>query len=312
MNIAFWDNQLCERGTTTSLFDYAFFNKTILGNNSFIFFDKNRDSQPNIIDKFKKHFVVHETNDFIEVDTYLLKYNITHIYIIKGGSIDSRISRVAKNCIHCVFNCYQPHGEVYSSISPCVKGNDNKYPVVPHMINLPNNDRNLRAQLKIPENAIVFGGYGGKDSFDIKFVQNIVYQVAQNNLNIYFLFANFNTFCPKLPNIIHLPTITDLDEKVAFINTCDANLWARSIGETFGLTIGEFSTKNKPIVTMKIGDLSHATILGDNAFWYHDENSLLSILLNFNPNDARQKKWNAYADYAPDKVIQIFKKTFLD
>lgn len=26
MNIAFWDNQLCERGTTTSLFDYAFYN----------------------------------------------------------------------------------------------------------------------------------------------------------------------------------------------------------------------------------------------------------------------------------------------
>ncbi len=164
----------------------------------------------------------------------------------------------------------------------------------------------------MPDNAIVFGGYGGKDSFDIKFVQNIVYQVAQNNLNIYFLFANFNTFCPKLPNIIHLPTITGLDDKVAFINTCDANLLARSIGETFGLTIGEFSTKNKPVIAMKIGDLAHADILGDNAFWYHDDLSLLSILLNFNPNDSRLQNWNAYTDYTPEKVMQIFKKTFLD
>ena len=32
MNIAFWDNQLCERGTTTSLFDYAFYNQKILKN----------------------------------------------------------------------------------------------------------------------------------------------------------------------------------------------------------------------------------------------------------------------------------------
>lgn len=312
MNVAFWDNQLCERGTTTSLFDYAFFNQTILGNRSFVFFDKHRDNQPNIIDKFKAHFVLHDVDDFSEVDAYLLKYNISHIYIIKGGAIDSRISKVAKNCIHCVFNCFQPHGHVYSSISPCVKGNDNQYPVVPHMINLPNNHRNFRTQLNIPDNAIVFGGYGGKDSFDITFVQNIVYQVAKNNLNIFFLFANFNTFCPKLPNIIHLPTITDLHDKVAFINTCDANLWARSIGETFGLTIGEFSTKNKPVIAMKIGDLAHAHILGEHAFWYHDEHSLLSILLNFNPNDARLQNWNAYTDFTPDKVMQIFKKTFLD
>ena len=32
MNIAFWDNQLCERGTTVSLFDYAYFNQTLLNN----------------------------------------------------------------------------------------------------------------------------------------------------------------------------------------------------------------------------------------------------------------------------------------
>lgn len=312
MNIAFWDNQLCERGTAATLFNYAFFNQTILGNRSFIFFDKNRNNHPKIIDNFKTHFVVHETDNFIEVDAFLLKYNITHIYITKGGSIDSRISTVAKNCIHCVFNCYQPHGDVYSSISSCVKGNDNQYPVVPYMVNLPNHNRNLRALLNIPDNAIVFGGYGGKDSFNIKFVQNIVFQLAQTRPNIYFLFANFDIFCPKLPNIIHLPTITDLDDKVAFINTCDAKLWARTIGETFGLAIAEFSTKNKPVIAMKIGDLCHANILGDNAFWYHDEFSLLSILLNFNPADARQKNWNAYTDYTPDKVMQIFKHTFLD
>lgn len=83
MNVAFWDNQLCERGTTTSLFDYAFFNQAILGNRSFVFFDAHRDSHPKIIHKFKTHFVVHDTHDFSEVDTLLLKFNISHIYIIK-------------------------------------------------------------------------------------------------------------------------------------------------------------------------------------------------------------------------------------
>ena len=83
MNVAFWDNQLCERGTTTSLFDYAFFNQHFLGNRSFVFFDKHTNSHPDIIHKFKTHFVVHDTDNFSEVDTLLLKYHIHHIYIIK-------------------------------------------------------------------------------------------------------------------------------------------------------------------------------------------------------------------------------------
>ena len=37
MNIGFWDNQLSERGTTTSLFDYAFYNQKLLGNNLIFF-----------------------------------------------------------------------------------------------------------------------------------------------------------------------------------------------------------------------------------------------------------------------------------
>ena len=161
-NIAFWTNQLCERGTTVASYDYAYYNQTILGNKSYIFYDKNNPyNKKEIIEKFKKHFIIHETDDFKEVDEYLVKYNISHIYIIKSGAIDSRLSKVAKNCIHCVFTCSEPHGEVYSSIAPWVEGNNNKYPVVPHMVNLPKNNNNMREKLNIPENAIVFGGYGG-------------------------------------------------------------------------------------------------------------------------------------------------------
>ena len=313
MNIAFWDNQLCERGTSVSLYDYAFYNQTFLGNTSYIFYDKNNSENKNeIIKKFKKYFIVHETDNFKEVDDYLLKYNIKHIYIIKSGKLDSRLSKVSKNCIHCVFNCYEHHGDVYSSISPWVKGNDGKYPVVPHMINLPKHNRNMRDKLNIPEKSVVFGGYGGKDSFSIKFVHNVVYDVAKKNPNIYFLFANFNKFCQDLPNIIHISMITDLDEKVEFINTCDANLWARIDGETFGISIGEFSSKNKPIIAMTIGDLAHVHLLGNKAIWYTNEKDLTEILLNFNPKIESQKDWNAYKEYTPEKVMLTFKKIYLD
>lgn len=48
MNIAFWDNCLCERGTTTSLYDYAYYNQTLLGNKSYIFYDKIVPKQQNV------------------------------------------------------------------------------------------------------------------------------------------------------------------------------------------------------------------------------------------------------------------------
>ena len=312
-NVAFWDNQLCERGTTVAMYDYAYYNQTILGNKSYIFYDKNNpNNKKEIIEKFKKHFIVHETDDFKEVDEYLVKNNISHIYIIKSGELDSRLSKVAKNCVHCVFTCSQPHGEVYSSIAPWVQGNHNKYPVVPHMVNLPKNNNNMREKLNIPKNAIVFGGYGGKESFNIKFVQNVVCNIVQNNDNIYFLFANFHKFCQDFPNIIHLPMITNLQEKVEFINTCDAMLWAQQKGEVMSMSMGEFSTLNKPIICKDIGfNRGHVHILKEKAIWYNNEKDLTDILLNFNPEIESKKDWNAYKDYTPEKVMKIFNDIFL-
>lgn len=313
MNIGFWENQLCERGTTIALYDYAYYNQTILQNKSFVFYDTtNRENKPTVITKFTDCFPVHGLTSFNQIEEYLKKYAITHLYIIKYGIIDDKITNNVKTCNHCVFNCTQPHGDVYASISPGVMGNNGKYPVVPHMINLPSNSNNLRNLLNIPVNAVVFGGYGGRESFSIKYVHQVVYYVAKNNPNIYFLFANFNKFCHDLPNIIHLPMIVDMNEKVRFINTTDAMLWARQEGETFGIAIGEFSSKNKPVIATKIGDTSHVTILKDKAFWYYDETSLYNILMKFRPTDEKDKDWNAYKNYTPEKVMEIFKEVFLD
>lgn len=313
MNIAFWDNQLGERGTTTSLFDYAYYNQILLGNKSYVFYCKHSKNNNNdIIQKFKNNFDTFETNNFSEVDDILLKYKITHIFIIKSGNIDHHLSKIAKNCIHCVFNCYQPHGEIYSSISQWVRGNNGKYPVIPYMINLPKHNKNLREVLNIPYGAIVYGGYGGRDNFNIPFVHKVIFNIAKLYPNIYFLFANFNRFCPPLHNIIHLPTIIKLDKKVEFINTCDAMIWARKGGETFGSAIAEFSTLNKPVIAMKIGDKAHIHLLGNKGIWYNSPLSLGRILLNFNPKLYRNINWNVYEDYTPEKVMKIFKEVFLD
>lgn len=307
MNVAFWDNYLCERGTTTSLFDYAHHNQTLLGNKSFIFYNSSLQSVPAVVDKFKKHFLVIGVKSFQDVDSHLKELNITHIYIIKSGEANDQLSKVAKNCIHCVFTASTPHGDVYAAISPHVRG-VTTHPVVPHMINLPSHDENLRKSLNIPEDALIFGGYGGKNQFDIPYVRLAVAEFAINNPSVHFLFANFNPIAPKCSNVHNLPMILDLSDKVKFINTCDAMLHARSDGETFGIAIGEFSTKNKRIITCASGDRAHLAILKDKALVYSDKASLTKILTEFKTHEG---DWNAYKDYTPAQVMKVFQEVFL-
>jgi hypothetical protein len=96
-----------------------------------------------------------------------------------------------------VFSSREPHGEVYSSISKYVSHYNDNIPVLPHIVHLPYHEENMRKELNIPDDATVFGRHGGKGQFDIQFVQQVVYQIAKANPNIYFLFVNTNEFCEK-------------------------------------------------------------------------------------------------------------------
>jgi hypothetical protein len=315
VKVAFWDNRLCERGTTVALFDYAYYNVKLLGNESYIFYDINReDNKEDVINKFKKHFCVIGLNGFNEIHMYLEHMGIMFLYNIKYGTNDGKITEHAHTLIHAVFEC-EPHGsdrDVYVSLSSVLKNYNPSIPIFPHMVNLPDNFKNMRKELDIPADSMVFGRYGGKGEFDIPFVHNIVYQVALKNPKIYFLFANTNEFCPKLPNIIHIPAVIDLHKKVEFINTCDAMIHARYRGETFGLSIAEFSSKNKPVLCSSIheGEDEHLRILGNKAIVYN-ENDLYFILTNLTRGFIELRDWNAYRDYTPENVMKIFNDVFI-
>jgi hypothetical protein len=174
INIGFWSNQLCERGTEIALYDYAYYNQKIFGNKSYIFYEKNNNNNnQSVIDKFKKEFdVVVGVNNFDEVDKYLTENDIQILYNIKAGNNDNKLSKVANNVIHCVFDCSEPHGEVYTSISSAVTNYNDTIPILPHILDMPYNEENMRKELNIPEEAVVFGRHGGKGQFDIKIVQS--------------------------------------------------------------------------------------------------------------------------------------------
>ena len=177
-----------------------------------------------------------------------------------------------------------------------------------------NGNDNLRKKLDIPLSSIVFGRYGGFNQFDISYVHDAIIDHVNKNLNTYFLFANTNVFY-KHPQIIYLNTIYDNEEKVKFINTCDAMIHARSDGETFGLSIAEFSIKNKPIITtfssLPNSD-AHINMLGDCAIIYKNKNDLLHIFENIKNIIDSKNDWNAFKDYTPENVMKKFMEIFIN
>ena len=89
-------------------------------------------------------------------------------------------------------------------------------------------------------------------------------------------------------------------------------LHARSVGESFGMACGEFSIKNKPVITWNQSrERSHIDILNDKGIFYNNKNDIINILLNITKKDIVGKDWNAYTDYSPEKVMKKFKEIYL-
>ncbi len=119
---------------------------------------------------------------------------------------------------------------------------------------------------------------------------------------------------PKVVNhsrAIFLDSIVDPIEKTKYINTCDALLHARTVGEAFGMVCAEFSTKNKPVMTLFTSpERNHIDILGDKGLYYTSPESLSRLLMHFRPDSS--KDWNCYRDYKPHKIMKIFKEVYLN
>ena len=317
VNIGFLSNKLTLRGTEIAMYDYADFNETLLKNKSVIITrDYNKiqgqfDVSSDAYAKFQQRFTVEYYQSQQDIDNIVEKHNLTHLYIIKAGSWDGLASTKCKNLIHCVFVTSQPHGQVYSVISDEVNRLHNtNYPVVPHMIRNFETNEHLRRELAIPENATVFGRYGGMETFDIDFVHTAVQNVLNARDDVYYIFMNTTVFY-KHPRVIYLQGTTNMEIKRKFINTSDALLHARRQGETFGLTCGEFAMALKPVITYEGSkEKNHIGILRENAVLYSDYNTLYNILYNFNKTQYTMDG-NGYFSYSPENVMKLFEKIFL-
>ena len=94
VKIAFHDNCLCERGTTVAVYDYAYYNKHYLGNESIIMYTGNdQRNVPDVINKFKREFTLRPYNNWkSEADQILKEENCDILYMIKAGEWDGKIA----------------------------------------------------------------------------------------------------------------------------------------------------------------------------------------------------------------------------
>ena len=318
MNILFGSNQLSLRGTEIAMYSYADYCEKLLGHRSIIV-SKNPNIQPFThplgIKKFQERFKdrVYFYDDFHK-DIYKIadKEKIDVGYFIKAGMNDGIFLHDRKSVIHAVFQFYDPHADRYCMVSEWLAGLYGAR-FVPHMIDLPDVDGDLREELGIPKDAIVMGRYGGQETFDVSIAHSAIQDVVSKRDDIYFIFMYTNKFCSDHKQIIHLDGCENMEYKTKFINTCDSMISARKKGESFGLSNLEFSSKNVPNIVYKsdeVIDRAHFQMLGDKAIYYSDYGELCNIINNFKPD--KIKDWNAAGEYTPEKVMQIFKKEFLD
>lgn len=315
MKVAFYSPHLCLRGTTVAMFDYAYYNQTILNNESIIFYEKNHlNNDISTIKKFSI-FKCIQLNNFNELEDQLEKNRCDSVYIIKGGwKDDGRNINVCKSLIHAIgmAPASEQHGSVYAYGSYWLAKvcSNNTIPAVPYMVDLPNTDEDFRYLLNIPKEAFVFGRNGGLDTWNLPYANKVLFDVLEKRDDIYFVFQNTPiNFTHR--RIIHLPSTSDMLFKTKFINTCDAMIHARNEGESFGLSCAEFSIRNKPIITW-IGsrERNHIETLGEKGIYYNNEIELFNKICNFVKQP--DKDWNCYRQYAPEKIINIFKKVYLD
>lgn len=333
MNILFHTDQISESGTEVALYDYAIGNETILKGVSFIAVPINNIFETAVLEKFKKRFVTYLYKSPDDLAAFIKINSIDLLYQIKSGKKEELIVDFLPVFIHCVFTTKEKFGTYYCPVSPylnrCFGTN---YPVLPHIVKkFSGVEENFRHALNIPESAVVFGGYGRRNVFDIGFVKEAIMEIASKDKDIYFLFMNFDSFTDKtIDNIIFLPKNVDINYKEMFINTCDAMIHARADGETFGLAVAEFSVKNKPIVTWapdiihnfyfylrdffkqirrrtQLYRKAHLDFLGKKAVRYHSKKDLLDVFGNFKEKYLKPINYDCYSErFSEENVMRMF------
>lgn len=317
MRVLFHTNTLNYRGTTVAITDYARYNQEVLGNESVIAYcktngqEKDMGNEPAVIEALEKKFqVVGYRAGSLESKVDDLKVDVA--YMIDSGQ--RKTVDVPTNCktaIHAVFQFYEPYGDRYAYISKWLSDemSQGEIPYVPHIVDLPQPTGDYRKALGIRDDQIVIGRIGGYFTFDILGIKEYISKIVNGSDKFVFLFVGTEPFISHR-NVHFINEIHSLQKKANFINTCDCMLHARQRGESFGLSIAEFLSLNKPVLAWNGGlDKNHIEMLKGSGTLYSTEADLNYLVHNI--KDFNEDWTKRVQDFKPVPVMNKFNEVFL-
>ncbi len=315
-SIAFLAKTLNLRGSSNAYFDYAEGCETSLGHRPIVLIDEQAEHDPLALERFRRRFPVVIYRGIEDIDRALEAERADLVYVMKGDGADKWTARAAPTAIHQVFPVWPHdiHGDRYAFVSRWLArfSAGRQAPWAPHIVALPAASGDLRTELQIPADALVLGCHGAPDSIELEFVRRALARALDNRRDLYFLGLNLAPFLTH-PRAIFLPGTADPSAKRTFIESCDAMLHARRSGETFGLSVAEFSYCNRPILTWA-GSFrrAHLDMLGDAALRYRGERDLLAMLLGLDRRDLARRDWDRYSrEFAVEPVMARFDDVFI-
>lgn len=315
MRVLFHTNTLNYRGTTVAVTDYARYNQEILGNESVIAYcktygqEKDMGNESAVIEALEKEFkVVGYRAGRLENKIDENKVDLS--YFISAGHKEE-LPTNCKTAVHAVFQFNDPHGDRYAYISKWLSDemSSGTIPYVPHIVDLPRSNTTYHESLGIRKDQTVIGRIGGYYTFDIPAVKSYIERLVNKTDQFVFLFVGTEPFVNH-PNVRFINEIHSPVKKAKFINTCDGMLHARQRGESFGLSIAEFLSLNKPVLAWNGGhDRNHLEMLKDAGTLYNNEDDLNYLLHNI--KDLKEDWTQRVREFKPEPVMQKFNEVFI-
>lgn len=338
IRVAFRDNLLCERGTTVAVFDYMdAWERLACGvayvssqdSDSLCANHQGISSAPRFRERFGARFFVTD-RWWSTVDADLQRENITMLYQIMAGypASTGTHTQCVRNVVHAVFDGTSPHGDGFALISPNLPTAVG-VPTVLHIMNpLPQGAGDLRGELGIDSDALVFCRHGARMTFNINFVRSALCEFLANASAAgstlprpWFLFLNTDELAcadavSRYGRLKYLPGITTLHEKARFLGTCNACIHGRDGGEANSLVVGECAVAGLPLVSHSKrgseGDF-HMNLLGEHMLGYSNGAQFLEHIVGFDGARHRAKAdvYRSLYDPASDvRVMMSFIRAF--
>ena len=287
MRVLLHDNQICERGTTTSLVDYARVLRLRGHEAEISYWSESPANVPGLIAQLSYEFTLHPHTSRHTPPNVADSFDSA--YFIKSGEVDGLVIPGIHNFVHAVFQKYEPHGSKYAYISQWLADemrhqvtrdveheglrergaialkegclNAEQFSHLDLIVDTPMPQPGIRQELGIPEDAFVILRFGGWDTFDIGWAKETVVAGLAKHPNWYFIGLNTEPFTDH-PRSRFIPMVMDPIEKASIIAASDVFLTARGQGEAFGVAIAEALQIGIPVLAWNGGtDRNHIAML---------------------------------------------------